>query len=449
MNQRPTVEAPLASDGARRSYSTIMAFILGIPLAVGVLSLFLVGPLRDSDFARYVRHTVEWVEVLLFCCALGALAAKLWHARRERAVFRLDLLPPWNGTPESVSEAGPMLDRLRTLPARLRNTFLVHRLANVLSFLVQRGSANDLDDQLRALADNDVIAQEGSYALTRFFTWAIPILGFLGTVLGITASIAGVTPESLEKNLNQVTDGLALAFDATALGLALTMVTMFCSFLVERVEQGVLERVDRMVDQTLAHRFERSDAEGGDFVAVLRQNTNLLLKATGDLVERQAAVWAQALDHAEKRRLEAEERQQKRISTGLEAALEKTLEAHGRRLAGLEKQVLDQTGNLVKEMSGLATAARESGRDQVTALKQIAQGTHGQLEALHRLQENEAQLVRLQEVLQQNLAALNGAGTFEAAVQSLTAAIHLLTMRASGPAVADVGKKVSRPGAAA
>src|SRR5207247_4444274 len=114
------------------------------------------------------------------------------------------------------------------------------RVEHVLDFVESRGSVNELDDHIRTLADNDVMGQEGSYALLRFITWAIPILGFLGTVLGITQAIKGVTPEVLEKSLSSVTDGLALAFDTTALGLALTMVTMFCSFVVERFDQNVL-----------------------------------------------------------------------------------------------------------------------------------------------------------------------------------------------------------------
>ncbi len=447
---RPSaVDSATAGQSARQSNSTIIAFVFGIPLAAGVLSAILLGPFQHSEMERYVRHKVEWVEVILFCCAVSALGAKLWQSRRERTVFQADLLPTGDGKPQPVADAAAILTRLRGVPKRLHNTFLFHRLSNVLTFLSNRGSANDLDDQLRALADNDVLAQESSYALTRFITWAIPILGFLGTVLGITASIAGVTPESLEKNLNQVTDGLALAFDTTALGLALTMVTMFCSFVVERVEQGVLERVDRYVEDTLAHRFERTEAEGGDFVAVLKRNTGILLKATGELVEKQAAVWAQTFEQADRRRQAAEEGQQQRLTTALEMAMEKTLDAHTRRLAGLEKQVVEQSAALVERMSSLTTSLRDAGREQLGALQQIAKGTNGQVELLRHLQENEAQLLRMQEVLHQNLAALNGAGAFEAAVQSLTAAIHLLTTRVTGPAAADATRKIPRPGAAA
>ena len=52
------------------------------------------------------------------------------------------------------------------------------------------------------------------------------------------------------------------AFDATALALSLTLVAMFVSSLVEKLEQSLLERVDQFVDAELAHRFVRTEAAG-------------------------------------------------------------------------------------------------------------------------------------------------------------------------------------------
>src|SRR6516225_3519570 len=232
------------ADGKRRSGSTAAAFLIGIPLAAAVLGFVLYGPGRETNEAhkiayRYLSHPVECVEVLLFCCALGTLAVKLWSALGERRACRAGLLPAWDGKPAPADQAPELLAGLNRRPRRLQETWLGWRVRNVVEFVCQRRSAADLDDHLRTLADNDALALEGSYSLTRFITWAMPILGFLGTVLGITGAIAGITPEVLEKNLNAVTDGLALAFDATALALACTMVTMFCTFLVERLEQGV------------------------------------------------------------------------------------------------------------------------------------------------------------------------------------------------------------------
>jgi biopolymer transport protein ExbB/TolQ len=432
-----------------RSFVTLAALGLGAPLAVGVLALVNLGPLKDTPLHRYVSHPVENVEVLMFCCALAALLAKLLGSWKEGAACRREPLPPWDGQAVHAAEAGRLLSGLRGLGRGFQNTRLARRVAAVLDFVHSRGSANELDDQIRTLADNEAVALEGSYALIRFITWAIPILGFLGTVLGITQSISNVTPETLEKNLDQVTGGLALAFDATALGLGLTMLTMFLTFLVERVELGVLERVDQYADEQLAHRFERTGPHGGEFVAVVRQNTQVLLTATEQLVERQAAVWARALAEAQQHWAEEGNKQQERLATALEAALERTLADHAQRLAELEKQSLGQSAAVLERLAELAAAVRDTGREQGEALGQLAQSLAAQTQALAALQDGEQHLLRLQETLNQNLATLNGAGAFEQAVHSLTAAIHLLTVRGGGVGTGPNRLGPPRPGAAA
>lgn len=433
----------------RRSNSTVAAFAVGLPLGAAILGVILFGPLRESPAHRYVSHPVECVEVVMFCCALGALGAKLARSLMERAACRTEILPPWDGKAMPVAEGSKLLATLGKLPRRLQNTYLVNRTAAVLNFLCSRGSAAELDDQLRSLTDNDSIALEGSYSLIRFITWAMPILGFLGTVLGITQSISGVTPEKLEKDLSQVTDGLALAFDTTALALGLTMITMFFTFIVDRAEQGVLESVDRFADRQLAHRFERAGAESGPFVEVVRHNTQVLLASTEGLVQRQVDLWTQAMEQADRRRAEADRQQQERLSTALEAALERTLQTHTQRLAALEKQAVDQSAAWLEQLAALAASVRETARAQQAALLEVAESVVGQAEVLGRLQEGEKQLIRLQEALNQNLTALSGAGSFEQAVQSLTAAVHLLTARASVLPTGGVSRLGPRPGAAA
>lgn len=447
---QPSARADRAAHRQHRSNTLLAALTLGLPLAAGILSLIHYGPLAGNETVRrYVQHEVEYAEVVMFCCALGALLYKLLRCWTERAALRTEMVPPWDGKTIAVAEAGSLLAGLNQMSRRRQGTFLGCRIGNVLDFLRSRGSAAELDDQLRALADNDALALEGSYGLTRFIVWAIPILGFLGTVLGITRAISGVTPERLENDLSAVTDGLALAFDCTALALGLTMVIMFISFVVERAEQGILETVDRFVERELAHRFERSGAKGEEFIEVVRQNTQVLVQATEQLVQNQVDLWSQALAHADRRRDEVEQHQQERLTAALQHALEYTVETHEKRLAALEKQAVDRGADLLQKLATVAAAVRDTGREQQAALAQITDGLAGHTDALTHLLDGEQQLLRLQDLLTQNLTTLAGAGAFEQAVHSLTAAIHLLSARTAAPAASGTGRPGARPGAAA
>jgi hypothetical protein len=423
-----------AAGRERRGHGLLPALLGGLPLAAGVLALLQLPQVAQSPVARYVHNPVEWVEVVMFCCALAALAARLGQQARERLAARRPLLPPWDGSPVPVAEAGKLLAAVTALPRGLRSTRLVRRVAAVLDFLGRRGSAAELDDHLRALADADAVDLENSYNLIGFITWAIPILGFLGTVLGITMAISGVTPEKLERSLNEVTDGLALAFDATALALSLTMLTMFLRFVVERLEQSALEGVDGYVDRHLAHRFERAAGAGGEVLSAVRQNTQVLVRATEELVRRQAEVWAKTIEEADRRRAVEEKRHQERVAAALETALAQTLKSHAEQVARLQKDAVEGSTRLLEQLAVLAETVRSTGREQQAALLQVAEGVTAQAKVLGELQAGEKHLLRLEETLQQNLAALAGAQNFEQALHSLTAAVHLLTARVPGEA---------------
>src|SRR5262245_45461883 len=195
MSDGNSPSSPNVSRVSRPAFANLAAFVFGLPVGIGVLAVILNGPYQDAELVRYIHHPVEQVEVVLFCCALGALLGKSLGQWRERAAFHRELLPAWDGVPVPVADAEKLLSPQPRPWGGLRNTCLHRRVTAILDFVRNRGSAHGLDDQMRALADNDALALESSYSLLRLIIWAIPILGFLGTVLGITGAISGVSPE--------------------------------------------------------------------------------------------------------------------------------------------------------------------------------------------------------------------------------------------------------------
>jgi hypothetical protein len=164
----------------------------------------------------------------------------------------------------------------------------------------------------------------------------------------------------------------------------------------------------------------------------------VLLRATEQLVQQQVQVWTQSLAAAEQHWAQAGQRQQTQLAAALEQTLEKTLLTHQGRLAALEEHLDRQTA-----------ALHTAGREQQEALARVMDAVVAQTGALAGLQDDGQQLVRLQEALHHNLAALQGTGSFEQAVQALTAAIHLMTARTTGMGGSATNRPGSRPGAAA
>src|SRR5689334_3247565 len=95
----------------QRSITTLAAFLLGVPLALGTLTLLQNDWLGEAG-QHYIKHPVEKVEIVLFCCALAALFTKLWLNGGERLALRKEVIPLWDAQAVPASEASALLDRL-------------------------------------------------------------------------------------------------------------------------------------------------------------------------------------------------------------------------------------------------------------------------------------------------------------------------------------------------
>ena len=89
-----------------------------------------------------------------------------------------------------------------------------------------RVSSEGLAEHLKYLGELAAERQHSSFAMVRTITWAIPILGFLGTVLGIMVVFLG-TAMAGDVNINAIAPGMAAALLATAMGLFVAIPALF------------------------------------------------------------------------------------------------------------------------------------------------------------------------------------------------------------------------------
>lgn len=133
------------------------------------------------------------------------------------------------------------------------------RLRTLLEIWISTNSPIKVTNRLDTDTEAFDLAQQNSYALPRILVWAIPILGFLGTVIGIGAAVGQFDSflsnaediDKLRDGLAQVTGGLGTAFDTTFLALTISLIVMLPLAAVERLEQRLLTRIDLRLRNTL------------------------------------------------------------------------------------------------------------------------------------------------------------------------------------------------------
>ena len=416
-----------------RSFVAIVVESLGWPLFWGTaatVAFYLLigfGIIRSELVSRYFAgHPVEYVETALFFVAMMALLLKaLDLAFQFRAIPRINLpeAQPKGDEPKRASELRGSLEQLSV---RMRSTYLGRRLANALRYVERSESAEGFDDQLRYLSDLDAERSHDGYSLVRMIVWATPMLGFLGTVIGITVALGNLSPEALvnapKDAMQGLLAGLSVAFDTTALALSLSIVLMFVQYLVREVETQLLTQVDRRTEDEMIGRFQGSSLSKDPHVAAVTRMSERVIDSVEQLTQRQTDVWGKAWATAQQEWQAALQSTNSAVQANFLGALTDSMRVHAEAMAAAEQaaslQSAEKWQSLQQEM-----------QQQTNLLATQQESMSHQGEIMLRVLKATGEVSSLEAALNQNLNALASSKNFEDTVVSLSAAIQLLTTR--------------------
>lgn len=391
----------------------------GAILTVGFYAAIRRGFVADETIVRYTTgHPVEYITVFMFIVGMISLFFKWSGVRRQLGMLRLGpVFTPVRDkreTLDQVEEYRTALDKA----SRVRgHSLYLARLGTILDFLKTTRSPDDLDQELRYQADEAFDRSDADYGLVRMFIWAIPILGFLGTVMGITMALGNLNLTELETTGKHLAAGLQVAFDTTALALSLVFVLYFSLFWVRKQETKLYHEIERLVDRELRGRFVVAEEEQkvGDLEDMKR-----LMQCVVDsfelLMKRQTTVWSEAIDHVNERSAKIASDGAAQVCEGLDTAIKQGMDAYARILSDSQTALMKQT--IVPLLHSLEKKTEKLGafKDQMIEQSRVL------LEVLRATGE----ITRLEDRLNHNLNMLAGAGRFEETVNSLAATIHLL-----------------------
>ncbi len=416
-----------------KSFSSIVIESLGWPLFWGLAATFGFylllgwGIIQNNLVSRYFAgHPVEYIETALFFIGVAALLMKAFDLAFQFSAVPETKLPTAAASGDSPERTGELLASLKKLPERLRETYLAQRLFNALRYVHQSESAEGIDDQLRYLSDVDAERSHDGYSLVRMIIWATPMLGFLGTVIGITLALGNLSPEALvdapKDAMQGLLAGLSVAFDTTALALSLSIVLMFIQFLVREVETQLLTAVDRKAEDELVGRFVGSSQSGDPQVAAMKRISQHVVESVEKLSQRQAASLESTVTASQKQWSTALQATSTAVQANLQHAVGRWAENQSEAFVKAEhvasQRIADRWGDIQRGM-----------QEQASILSAQHEAISRQSEIMERVVTATGDVKNLESALNQNLSALAGAKNFQDTVMSLSAAIQLLTSR--------------------
>ncbi len=272
-----------------------IAFAIGVVSAAALLSmLWIFNPPASKEVAAYT--TMEWLAALFFkhalvsitntiffCWAMAIIYLKIGKLRHQRRALMLDILPLDLGKEINSENVGAFIDHLYSFPHRLRDSVMVNRIRKGLELFEVRPSVADVGHMMSSQSDIDSMRIGGSFSILKAFLWAIPILGFIGTVIGLSHSIGGMNFASMDDinqvkgTLQNVVGGLGTAFDATLLGLVLALLLNFPLNAMIKAEDDNLNEIDAFCNEVLLPRLNDGSGSSNALTAALGSETGAFI----------------------------------------------------------------------------------------------------------------------------------------------------------------------------
>lgn len=230
---RSDIERRLGFPAARFTGAGL-PFTFSVALLLSILFYAGLYPIQDRYFGQifYNRGVTPYPTVLFSFWSIAILLTKRAKLREQRKALDLRLLPETPAFVLSQHSAQEVLDRIQAAAEDPDRYLLLARVSRCVKGLRNIGRVSDAADLLRSQAENDENHVDGTFTLVQGFIWGIPVLGFIGTVLGLSQAIgsfggafAGQSDlAQLKDALTQVTAGLSVAFDTTLIALVAAFV---------------------------------------------------------------------------------------------------------------------------------------------------------------------------------------------------------------------------------
>jgi biopolymer transport protein ExbB/TolQ len=127
----------------------------------------------------------------------------------------------------------------------------------LLSGLHRFGSTRNIQDVSSAIHDTCELEfgrLDAELSMVRYVAWAIPAIGFVGTVRGIGESLQQAH-KAVEGDVSGVVAGLGIAFNSTLVALGLSILVMFLLHQIQLRQERAVLNVEGYLDENVVRQM--------------------------------------------------------------------------------------------------------------------------------------------------------------------------------------------------
>ncbi|MGI9308581.1 MAG: MotA/TolQ/ExbB proton channel family protein [Gammaproteobacteria bacterium] len=202
-----------------------------------------------------VRDFEQEACFVLLVWALSILGYKANAAIRERRLLQLDLIPIAEGMRILPDDTRQYARQIQALPVEQQTSLLPRALLSGLQRFGATRNVQDVSSSTHTLVVSEAERLESELSMIRYIAWAIPSIGFIGTVRGIGAAL-GQAHRAVEGDISGVTQSLGVAFNSTFIALLISIFLMFLVHQLQLLQERLVFETESYCDDHLIRHLK-------------------------------------------------------------------------------------------------------------------------------------------------------------------------------------------------
>ena len=202
-----------------------------------------------------IRDMEQEACFILMLWAISLMGYKAWQSLEESKILQLDLIPLSQGTSILPEDSREYSRPIQALPDSQQRYLLPRSLLTALHRFRSTRNIQDVASSVRAMCDSESDRLDSELSMIRYIAWAIPSIGFLGTVRGIGQAL-GQAHKAVQGDIAGVTQSLGIAFNSTFVALLISIFIMFLMHQLQLAQERLVLDAEDYCDNRLIRHLQ-------------------------------------------------------------------------------------------------------------------------------------------------------------------------------------------------
>ena len=212
------------------------------------------GESLPRTFSIIIKDLEQEICIILFLIGIYLITSKIFQLNSKKYLFDVDFLEDIGSNKVSGEKA---IYELEKLPLDISSSPLIITLKASLRRYMITDNVQNTSDAITVSVNNLSLRLDSENTMIRYLIWAIPSLGFVGTVRGIGQALSNAD-KALEGDMSGMAQSLGVAFNSTFVALLISLVLMLLLHLLQRMEDNLLINIQSYSEKFLLNRISRT-----------------------------------------------------------------------------------------------------------------------------------------------------------------------------------------------